>query len=52
MNAIILDPEAKAWLSSSISVTPVLNADTSVGWKTEAERLAWRAKHRERELRQ
>jgi hypothetical protein len=50
MNAIILDPEFRAWLSRLAAARPVLNADMSTAWKTEAERLAWRATHQVREL--
>ena len=40
MNAIILELEMEAWLTSVASATPALNANATVGWKTEAERLA------------
>jgi hypothetical protein len=52
MNAIILEPEIEAWLSSLASTAPVLNASATVGWKTETDRLAQGARRREREPRQ
>jgi hypothetical protein len=52
MDAITLGPEIETWLSSLAPVMPVPNADTNVGWKTEAERLAQGASRREREPRQ
>jgi hypothetical protein len=52
MDSIIVEREIETWLSSLATVTLVLNADTNVGWKTEAERLAQGARRREREQRQ
>ena len=52
MDAITLEREIEAWLSSLAPVMLVVNAGTNVGWKTEAERLAQGAKRREREPRQ
>jgi hypothetical protein len=52
MNAIILEPEIEEWLSILVPVTLVLDTDRTVGWKTEAERLARGARRREREPRQ
>jgi hypothetical protein len=52
MDAITLEREIETWLSSLAPVTLVLDADTKVGWKTEAERLAQGARLREREPRQ
>jgi hypothetical protein len=52
MNAIVLDPEVVAWLSSLASIATVPNADATVGWKSEADRLEQGAKRREREPRQ
>jgi hypothetical protein len=52
MNAIILDLEMEAWLTSVASATPPLNANATVGWKTEAERLERGARRREREPRE
>lgn len=52
MNAIILDPEIEAWLSSLASRRPVLSANARVGWTSEAERLALGARRREGEPRQ
>jgi hypothetical protein len=58
MNAIILKPEIEEWLSSLTPVTLVPNTtlapntNPTVGWKTEAERLARGARRREHEPRQ
>jgi len=52
MNAIILALEIEAWLSSLAPSKLVQNTDTTVGWKTEAERLARGARRREHEPRQ
>jgi hypothetical protein len=40
MNAIILEPISKTLLSSTGTTTLTPNADETVGWKTEARRLA------------
>ena len=47
MNAVILEPAIETWLSSLAPTTLVLNTDTTVGWKTELERLALGARRRE-----
>jgi hypothetical protein len=52
MDAITLEREIETWLSSLAPVMLVLNPDSNVGWKTEAERLAHGARRREREPRQ
>ena len=52
MNAIILDPEIEAWLSSLASTAPVFSLNATIGWKSEAERLAQGARLRVREPRQ
>jgi hypothetical protein len=52
MNAIIQDAGVEAWPSSLAPTTLVLNADATVGWKTEAQRLAFGAKLRASEPRQ
>ena len=52
MDAITLEREIETWISSLVPVMLVLNADTNVGWRTEAERLAQGARRRECEQRQ
>jgi hypothetical protein len=52
MNAIILE-QISATLSPSVATTTLAhNADETVGWKTEAQRLARAANPRLREPRQ
>jgi hypothetical protein len=46
MNAIVLDPISITSLSSTSGSKFSLNADKSVGWKSEAQRLAWGANRR------
>jgi hypothetical protein len=46
MNAIIPEREIRTWLSSSAPATLVLSADETVGWKSEAQRLALGARRR------
>jgi hypothetical protein len=40
MNAIILEPISATLSPSAATTTLVLHADETVGWKTEAQRLA------------
>jgi hypothetical protein len=44
MNAIIREPISETLLASTATPTPALNADETIGWKTEAQRLARAAK--------
>src|SRR3954469_9507544 len=46
MNAIVLDPISITSLSSTGGSKLSLNADKSLGWKSEAQRLAWGASRR------
>jgi predicted ester cyclase len=46
MNAIVPDPISITLLSSTSGSKLSLNADKSVGWKSEAQRLAWGANRR------
>jgi hypothetical protein len=50
MNAIIREPISETLLASTATPTPALNADETIGWKTEAQRLAQAANRRAREL--
>ena len=54
MNAIVLEPISQTLLSTMASPTTTLalNGDQTVGWKSEAERLAQGANRRAREPRQ
>ena len=57
MNAIILEPIVETLLSATTTIattttTLALNVDETVGWKTEAQRLAQGANRRAREPRQ
>jgi hypothetical protein len=53
MNAIILEPIGETLLSTTATTTTLaLNVDETVGWKTEAQRLAQGANRRAREPRQ
>lgn len=58
MNAIILKPLSETLLWSTATTTPIttttlaLNVDETVGWKTEAQRLAQGANRRACEPRQ
>jgi hypothetical protein len=52
MNAIILEPISETLLPSAATPTLALNADETVGWKTEEQRLAQGANRRVREPRQ
>jgi hypothetical protein len=51
MNAIILEP-IRALSPSDATTTLALNADETLGWKTEAQRLALGANSRLHEPRQ
>ena len=51
MNAIIHEPISETLLASTGTTTPALSADETIGWKTEAQRLAQAANRRVRELR-
>jgi hypothetical protein len=51
MNAIVLEPISETLLSTTATTTLVLNVDETVGWKTEAQRLAQGANGRAREPR-
>jgi len=55
MNAIALEPTSETLLSTTATTTTTtlaLNVDETVGWKTEAQRLAQGANRRAREPRQ
>jgi hypothetical protein len=52
MNAIMLEPISETLLLSTATTTLALNVDETVGWKTEAQRLAQGANRRRREPRQ
>jgi hypothetical protein len=52
MNAIILEPIPATLSPSDATITLALNAVETLGWKTEAQRLALRANSRLREPRQ
>jgi hypothetical protein len=52
MNAIILEPIRATLLPSDATITLALNAAETLGWKTEAQRLALGANSRLREPRQ
>jgi hypothetical protein len=52
MDAIILEPIIKALLSSATTTTLAPGADETVGWKSEAQRLALGAKRHARGLQQ
>jgi hypothetical protein len=52
MNVIILEPISETLLSITATTTLALNVDKTVGWKTEAQRLAQGANRRAREPRQ
>lgn len=52
MNAITSEPISATLLLSTATTTLVLNADATVGWKTEAQRLAQGANRCTREPRQ
>jgi hypothetical protein len=52
MNAIILEPIRATLSPSDATTTLALNADATLGWKTEAQRLALGANSRLREPRQ
>jgi hypothetical protein len=56
MDAIILEPISETLLSTTATTTTTttlaLNVDETVGWKTEAQRLAQGANRRAREPRQ
>jgi hypothetical protein len=51
MNAIIHEPISETLLACTATPIPALNADETIGWKTEAQRLAQAANRRARELR-
>jgi hypothetical protein len=52
MNAIILEPISETLLASTTTTTLALNAGETIGWKTEAQRLAQGGTRRAREPRQ
>lgn len=52
MNAIILEPISETLLASTATTNSALNADDTIGWKTEAQRLAKGVTRRAREQRQ
>jgi hypothetical protein len=52
MNVIILEPISETLASITATTTLALNVDKTVGWKTEAQRLAQSASRRAREPRQ
>jgi hypothetical protein len=55
MNAIVLEPISETLLSTMATTTTTtlaLNVDQTVGWKSEAQRLAQGANRRAREPRQ
>ena len=52
MNAITLDTIIETLPSSASTSTSALNVDETVGWKSEAERLALSAKRRVRKPQQ
>jgi hypothetical protein len=53
MNAIVLEPISKTLLSTMATTTTLaLNGGQTVGWKSEAQRLAQGANRRAREPRQ
>ena len=52
MNAIILESISETLLSTTATTTLTLNVDETVGWKSEAQRLAQGANRRAREPRQ
>jgi hypothetical protein len=47
MNAIILEPSRATLSPSDATITLALNAAETLGWKTEAQRLALGARLRE-----
>jgi hypothetical protein len=48
MNALTLDTIIETWPPSASTTTPPLNIDETVGWRSEAERLALGTKRRVR----
>jgi hypothetical protein len=52
MNAITLDTIIEPFPPSASTSTPPLNVDETVGWKSQAERLALSAKRRVRKPQQ